>query len=270
MKQNYRKRILDLIHTDFITMSSGKNNMKIPVIIIVLLFGTLGFLFSPLLGLYMPLGFSGFFVPMLFQNEIKYHSEKMFALLPIHRKDLVRSRFIMSIVLYLVFAVLFYLLMLISLKLKTYYIMYGEDAEHLDIIKMLVQSTDGSMTELGIFNLLYFGAFSFGSTFISGNLRRYFKDSKVFDATLSKGLKKVTKQDYAYTLLAFVLILVLILGVTDVLPVKNAVVPVFLLFLQLAQIADGFLLGTVLVTMAIFSTIYQYICTVLEYDEKEL
>ena len=98
MKQNYRKRILDLIHTDFITMSSGKNNMKIPVIIIVLLFGTLGFLFSPLLGLYMPLGFSGFFVPMLFQNEIKYHSEKMFALLPIHRKDLVRSRFIMSIV----------------------------------------------------------------------------------------------------------------------------------------------------------------------------
>ena len=148
--------------------------------------------------------------------------------------------------------------------------MYGEDAESLDIIKMLVQSTDGSMTELGIFNLLYFGAFSFGSTFISGNLRRYFKDSKVFDATLSKGLKKVTKQDYAYTLLAFVLILVLILGVTDVLPVKNAVVPVFLLFLQLAQIADGFLLGTVLVTMAIFSTIYQYICTVLEYDEKEL
>ncbi len=270
MNQNYRKKLLDLMRTDFITMRGGKNNLKITIIIMLLLFSALGFLFSPLMGLYMPLGFSGFFVPMLFQNEMKYHSEKMFALLPIHRKDLVRSRFLMSIVLYLAFAIGFYLLMLISLKLKPYYMMYGEDAEHLDIIKLLAQKTNGSMSELGIFNLLYFGAFSFGSTFISGNLRRYFKDSEAFNASLTGGFKKATKQDYRYTVIAFVLILIVILGVTDVLPVRKAIAPVLQLLIQLAEVANGFLLGAVLITMAIFHTIYQYICTILEYDQKEL
>ena len=151
-----------------------------------------------------------------------------------------------------------------------YYMMYGEDAENMDIIKLFAKMSNGTMTELGIFNLLYFGAFSFGSTFISGYLRKYFKDTQVFDITMSKGLKKATKRDYQYTLIAFVLIVVIILGVTDVLPVRNAVVPVMQLLIQLAQIADGFLLGAVLVTMAILSMVYKYICTVLEYDEKEL
>jgi len=270
MDKKYHKRILDLIRTDFITMNGGKNNMKTAVILGTLLFGGLGFLFSPLMGLYVPLGFSGFFVPMMFQNEMKYHSEKMFALLPINRKDLVRSRFIMSVALYVACAVVFYLLMLISLKLKPYYMMYGEDAENMDIIKMLAKVSNGQMTELGIFNLLYFGAFSFGSTFISGYLRKYFKDAQAFDITMSKGLKKATKRDYQYTLIAFVIIVVVILGVIDVLPVQSAVVPVMQLLIQLAQIADGFLLGAVLVTMAILSTVYKYICTILEYDEKEL
>ncbi len=270
MNQNYRKKILDLIHTDFITMSGGKNNLKVTVILMTLLFGSLGFFFSPLMGLYMPLGFSGFFVPMLFQNEVKYHSEKMFAILPINRKDLVRSRFIMSIVLYLVCALLFYLLMLISLKLKPYYFMFGEDAEHMDIIKMLAKASKGSMTELGIFNLLYFGAFSFGSTFVSGNLRKYFKDSTVFDTAISGGFRKTSKKDLHYAVIAFVLILFIILSVTDIFPLRAVLHPVGQLLLQLASVANGFLLGAVLITVAVFSAIYKYVCTILEYDEKEL
>ncbi|MBR1592609.1 MAG: ABC-2 transporter permease [Ruminococcus sp.] len=270
MDKNYQTKILDLIRTDLITINGGKNNLKIVTILMALLFGGLGFLFSPLMGLYVPLVISTFFVPMLFQNEMKYHSEKMFAILPIERKDLVRSRFIMSIVLYLVCAAVFYLLMLISLKLKPYYMMYGEDASNMDIIRLLAQNTDGSMTELGIFNLLYFLAFSFGFMLISGNLRKYFKDSKAFDATLSGGLKKAKKRDYYYAFIVFAVITVIVLGITDVLPVRNAVVPFLQLFIQLAQIANGFLLGAVFVTVAVFSTIYKYICAMLEYDEKEL
>jgi len=270
MDRNYRKRISDLIHTDFITMNGGKNNMKTALILAVLFFGILGFVFSPLMGLYVPLGISGFFVPMMFQNEMKYHSEKMFAILPINRKDLVRSRFIMSIVMYLVCAVVFYLLMLISLKIKPYYFLLGEDARNIDIIQLLAEKSNGNMTELGIFNLLYFGAFSFGSTFISGNLRKYFKDSKAFDVTLSGGLRKSTKKETGYVLLAFAIIVILILGVTDILPLRTFFAPVIQLLLQLAQIANGFLLGAVFVTVAVFSAIYKYICTVLEYDEKEL
>jgi len=268
MDKNYQKKILDLIRTDFITMNGGKNNMRIVIILMVLFFGGLGFLFSPVMGLYVPLMASGFLVPMMFQNEIKYHSEKMFALLPIDRKDLVRSRFIMSIVLYIASALLFYLLMLISFKLKPYYIVLGEDA--LDIIEMLAEISNNNMTGLGIFNLLYFGAYSVGLMLISANLRRYFKNSKIFENFFSPEMRKATKKETGQILFLFAIIMVVILGITDILPVRNVIVPILQLFLQLAQVADGFLLGAVLVTIAVFSSIYNYICAILEYDEREL
>lgn len=269
MDKNYSKRILDLIRTDLITMNGGKNNMRVIFVLMILFFGGLGFLFSPLMGVYVPFLTGAFFVPMMFQNEMKYHSEKMFALLPINRKDLVRSRFIMSFVLYVVSALLFYLLMLLSLKLKPYYFLLGEDAENTDVIRLIAERT-GSMTELGLFNLLYFGVFSVGLMTMSGSLRKYFRNKATFESMMSGGIRKATRKEKGYVLLAFAVILFLILNVTDILPVRTALAPAMQLLLQLAQAANGFLLGAVLVTVAVFSAIYKYICTVLEYDEKEL
>ncbi len=271
MDNSDKKRLLDLIRTDLITMNGGKNNTRFLAVLLVLLFGGLGFVFSPLLGLYVPLMVSGFFVPMLFQNEIKYHSGKMFALLPIARKDMVRSRFILSVILYLAFALLFYLLMLISLKLKPYYFFLAaevETAKEIDIIRLLAELS--GMTELGLFNLLYFSAFSIGLMLVSGSLRKYFKDEKAFDATISGGLRKATKKDWAYALMFLGFLLLWILIVSDILPIAPAVSVIMQLFVQLAKAANGFLLGAVLVTMAVFSAIYKYNCTIMEYDEKEL
>lgn len=267
MDKLYRRKILDLIRTDFITMNGGKNNMRTIFIITLLIFGVLGFIFNPVMGIYVPVIVGLLFVPMLFQNELKYHSEKMFAILPIDRKDLVRSRFIMSVILYLAVFVLFYLLMLLSLKLKLFYLFFGEDAEVMNIIGLLAQRSGGSMTELGVFNLLYFGVFSFGLMCISGNLRKYFKDSKAFNAALTGKMRKGDKKE---VILAFALIMFMVLAVTDILPIGSALAPVMQLLLQLAKAVNGFLLGAVLVAMSVFSTIYKYICTILEYDEKEL
>ena len=178
-----KKRIVDIIRSDFITMNGGKNNTRVIAVLITLFFGGLGFMFSPLVGLYVPFLVGCFFVPMLFQNEIKFHSEKLYSLLPIERKDLVRSRFVISVVLYTVFSLIFYFLMLLSLKIKPYYYILGEDAENADIIMILAQKS-GSMTELGIYNLLYFAVFSFGLMILSGSLKKYFKDSRAFEAIM--------------------------------------------------------------------------------------
>lgn len=268
MNQTKRKKLFDLMHADLITMNGGKNNMRTTLIVSVLFFGGMGFLFSPLFGLYVPMIVGAFFVPMVFNNEIKYHSERMYAVLPIARKDLVRSRFLMSITLFTAASLLFYLLMLLSLHLKAYYIFFGEDAEHLDVVRLLAEAY--GMTETGVLGLLYSVVYSFGLRLISGNLRKYFKNSQDFTATVSGGFRRMNKKEKGYLLLTLGIVLFLILAVTDILPIKSLIAPVMQLLLQLAGAADGFLLGAVLVAMAAFRSIYSYICTILEYEEKEL
>lgn len=260
------RKILDLIRVDLITMNGGKNNTRTILILMFIIFGVLGFVFSPIIGLYCPLVTGGFFVPMLSRNEQKYHSDKLWGLLPIRRRDLVTARFALSITAYTALFLITYLIMLLAQKLKTYYLILGEGADELDFIAILVQRSGGGFTELGLFNLLYFGAFAFGLIFMTGSLRRYFKDSKTTDISL----KNVTKKEYIYLLLAVVLILLLVLIVTGVLPIGSAVLVFVQIFAKLAEAANGFLLGAVLVTIALFSAVYKYICTVLEYDDKEL
>lgn len=266
------KKIFDLMKVDLITMNGGKNNMKIIAALITVFCGFTGFCISPIAGVECPFLISAFFVPMLFRNEIKYHSGKLWGLLPVGRRDLVNARFLLVLGLYTILSLLFYLLMLLSLVFKPYYLLFGADAKNMDIISLLAESSGGSLTALGVFNLVYLSGFSVGLMTAAGSLRNYFKNPKRFELSLSLGQKnKASEKDHGIGLLVFAVILLLwMLIVCGILPIGPAAAVIIQLFAQLAGAANGFLLGAVLVTMAAFSAIYKYICTVLEYDEKEL
>ena len=265
------KKILDIIRVDLITMNGGKNGMRTMLIMLFLFCAAIGFFISPVGGLYCPLLIGGFFVPMLFNNELKYHSEKLWSILPVKRRDLVNARFLMAAVLYTAMFIVFYLLMLLALKLELYSAFMSDGDETFDILDMIVKVSSLSFTKLGLFNLLYFAAYSFGLMISTGQLRRYFKNSEAFNYAMSIGrMKKAKKREYVYAILIFAAILLWVLIVSGVLPINAAVYIVIQLLKQLAQAANGFLLAAVLVTMAAFSAIYKYICTLLEYDEKEL
>ena len=256
---------------DLITMNGGKNSMKMVAVLIVVLCGFTGFCISPIAGVECPFLMGAFFVPMLFRNEMKYHSSKLWGLLPIGRRELVNARFLLVLGLYTISSLLFYLLMLLSLIFKPYYLFFGEDAEKMDIISLLVKRSGGALTALGVFNLIYFAGFAIGMMLAAGILRNYFKDPERFELSLSLGkANKAHKKDYSIELLVFAVILLWVLTVSGILPIGSAAAVIIQLFAQLAGAANGFLLCTVLVTMAVFSAIYAYICTVLEYDEKEL
>lgn len=273
MDKGYRKMILDLIRSDFITMNGSKNNMRLSLVLVTVLCGGLGFMFSPLVGLYVPLIISSFFVPMIFQNEMKYHCERLYSLLPIDRKDLVRSRYIMSAALYTVFSLLFYLIMLLSMRLKLYYFTYGVAAELMDIIKILAEKA-GGMTELGMFNLIYFAAFSIGAMTLASNLKKYFMDSQSFEILFSGEIKKANKKDNIHILLILgiiaAVIFLLAMIISGYIPLGAASAVIIQLLVQLTTAADGFLFSAVLLAVAAMAVVYKYICTVLEYDEKEL
>ncbi|MDE7302131.1 MAG: ABC-2 transporter permease [Oscillospiraceae bacterium] len=266
------KKIFDLMKVDLITMNGGKNNLKIIAVLIVVFCGFTGFCISPIAGVECPFLMSAFFVPMLFRNEQKYHSGKLWGLLPVSRRDLVNARFLLVLGLYTISSLLFYLLMLISFVFKPYYLLFGADAENMDIISLLAKSSGGSLTALGVFNLVYISGFSVGLIIAAGSLRNYFNDPDSLELSLSLGKKhKARKKYHGIELSVFAVILLLwALIVSGILPIGPTAAVIIQLFAQLAGAANGFLLGAVFITMAVFQAVYKYICTVLEYDEQEL
>lgn len=261
------KKLFDLMKVDFITMNGGKNNMRTIFIFLFIFCGVFGFLISPIFGIYCPMLMGGLFVPTVFKNERKYHSEKLHCLLPIKRQDVVKARFLMIIGLYTILSVLFYILMLIAIIFKPYYLFWGGmmEAENFEILTLLVESSGGSFTEFSLFNLIYLVAFVFGIMMAAGTLRKHFKDNK----TMELSFKKITIKEYIIFLSVFVLLIIWVMIVSGILPVGTAMLVIVQLIIQIAKTADGFLLGVVLLTMAVFSVSYKYICTVLEYEDKE-
>lgn len=265
------KKIFDLMRIDLITMNGGKNNMKTLFIIMFIFFGGFGFAFSPIFGVFGALLIGGFFVPMMFQNEVKYHSEKLQTILPIKRRDLVNSRFILTIGLYTIVFLLFYFLMLLSLHFKPYYAVMGEDAEQLDIIALIVKNSGGAFTEFGLFNLLYFSVYAIsGLMNCTSLLRKYFKNNESLNSSTTFNIKKADKKEMAFGLFILAVVAFIVLSITGIIPAFTALAPVRMVMLQLAQAANGLLLGAMEISFAVMWAFYHYFCTVLEYDDKEL
>lgn len=268
-------RLCDLIRVDLITMQGGKGSTRTAAIALILLMIGGGFCISPLAGLYVPFLLGAFFVPTLFQNEIKYHSEKLWALLPIERNDLVRSRFVLFFVIYTTSGLAVYLLMVLALKLRLWMVLFtdAEGGAMIDIVGLMAEKT--GFSELGYFNVCYFGAFAFGMGIAASALRNYFRDPQKFNFNISTGmyLQKTGKKDLIYFGIIMCILLSWVLIVTGILPL-DAVTPALLviveLLMQLANAADGFLLGAVFLTMAGFHSLYAYISTLIEYDQREL
>lgn len=262
----------DIIRVDRITMKGGKgNNMTLILIVCGLLFGGLGFFVSPMMGLVLPLLFSCFFVPVLFQNELKYHSTRLWSLLPIRRRDLVNARYLLVYGLYLLFCIVYYLLMVLALYLRPWRLIYsGEDVENIEVITLLAGRM--GISPLGMFNLLYFAMTALSIAWLAMSLRSYFRDESVFSNTLQLGRKKHTqsRSEIVLTLIIAVPTLLWLGIITDIIPVGKIIAVFLYLGMQLVKAADGFLIGATFMAMGIFHAIYNYVATVLEYDVREL
>ena len=194
---------------------------------------------------------SFFFVPMLFGNEMKYHSEKMNAVLPVSRKDVVNSRFLLTMTFYAGISLLFYVLM---------------------ILAVINQQRQGVILFLSSFNAPYAAAFAIGAVIISDKLRKLFSDSRKTSITAKTGgIRKAGMKEYIRALvISGVLIFIFLLVFADLLPAVPALGFVIGLLMILEKTADGILLLAAALTIAGLTVAYRYICTVCEYEDKEL
>lgn len=259
------KKLFDLMKVDFITMNGGKNNMRTIFIFLFIFCGVFGFFLTPIFGIYCPMLMGGLFVPTIFKNERKYHSDKLHCLLPIKKQDVVKARFLMIIGLYTILSLIFYLLMLIAITFKTYYLFWGDAGVDLEFLTLMTERSDGAFTVFGLFNLIYLIAFVFGLTMAAGSLRKNFKDNK----TIELSLAKIPKKEYIMFVAAFAMLIIWVMIVSGIIPFGATILVLMQLLIQIAEAADGFLLGVVFLTIGVFSVIYKYICTLLEYEDKE-
>lgn len=263
MKQSW-SLMREIIRVDLITMKGGKNSTLLPVVLFTLIITGAGFCITPVAGLYIPLMLGGFFVPMLFNNEMKYHSEPLWSLLPMERKDLVNARFLLCMGLFITADFVFYLLMLMSLSLS----LWKNMDMKMDIIEMMAERM--GLSRLGFFNLCYFGASSFGFLCMTSSLRKYFRDPAKFNIILQNHLQKSGKKEIAALCIIFAVFGFWLLITTGMLPLGEMAVIFVQLVSQLSHAANGFLLGAVFMTIAAFHAAYEYTCTLIEYDQREL
>ena len=99
-------------------------------------------------------------------------------------------------------------------------------------------------------------------------------DSQSFETLFSGEMRKTGKKENFRMLLILGVIAAAILLIAMVIsgyfPLGSAAAVIIQLFVQLASAANGFLFSAVLLTVAAMTVVYKYVCTVLEYDEKEL
>jgi hypothetical protein len=82
--------------------------------------------------------------------------------------------------------------------------------------------------------------------------------------------KKMNPKTVIAVLLFIALYIIIMLYFTDVLPMNAAAAVVLQLIMQLVTAAGGVLFSAAMIALGALSGIYSYICTVLEYNEKDI
>ena len=263
-----KERIKSVIRSDIILINGGSGNMKRTLVICIALVTLMGLFISPMMGMYAPLLMGGFLPTMLFQSERKNRSEKMFTVLPIKRYELVTARYLLLSVLLAGFCIVFYFLMLLSLKIKLHHLI----PDWMDVLDMMAENTGFSVT--GLFNILYFFCSSFSLLMMASSLRGGFKNGAASVSMELTGNMWRNKDERNKVLgrLAFVMAVIglVYLVISGILPFGPALSVMIGMISQMMHAADGFIFVTAVSAIGVMAVIYYFVCAVLEYDDKEL
>ncbi len=266
--QMNKERIKSLIRSDIILVNGGSGNMKKTMAICIAAVTLMGLFISPMMGMYAPLIAGGFLPVMLFQSEQKNQCEKMCAVLPISRHELVTARFLMMTAALVAFGTAFYFLMLLSMKIKLYHLI-PDWIEVLDMMAKLM-----NFTPVGLFNILYFFCMALSLTMMASSLRSGFKNGGASVSMEMTSIMWRSKEERNKVLGGFAFIIVLIgfvyLVISGVLPFGHALSVIRGIVMQLMQAADGVLCAAVSFAIGVMALIYFFVCAILEYDDKEL
>ncbi|MDE6746333.1 MAG: ABC-2 transporter permease [Oscillospiraceae bacterium] len=254
------KRIFDLMRVDIIALGGKKSGaFKAMVIFLIICIVPL-ILLTPGFGTAMYVFIAAVCVsPIIIEREIKSDYGKTFCILPADRKSVVLARFLLTALLVSGIGILMYLLMRLSLAI-------GLNTEIMGDISEIFVLLGISSSVSGFYNVLFSAVFTIGIIIMSKQMRNYFKNG-----TGSK------KSSLLRNLLKVILIYILIITAVAVLIsassipfIQTAFSLIFSILSALSQPADGLLLSLTFFVVGYGTAVYQAVCAVLEYDEREL
>ncbi len=258
------KNLWNIMRADHVMLSGGKKTIKILYFLLFIISIVFELILSPLAGFYFSMCSGMGLVSLLYGNEVRFHGEKLNAILPISRKELVTARFIRVFGLNSIACLANYLVLLLSMKLKLYETLLGMDLMNIMDSSIISNST----SSFGVVNILYWTGTAFSIICCSGAFSSFFRNSKSVstELTASKNQKKGIIR---------VLVLLAVIFVVWLAIIKEWIPVSCLQFLlqiisMLINAADGWLWCAVALMYAGIRAAYCYARTILEYEDKEL
>lgn len=253
------KTIVDLMRVDLIALSGKKGGTFAAMVILFVVCALIGiFLMPGFLSVYV-FAAAALIVPMIINQELRSEYEKTFCILPADRKSIVLARFLLTTSLLSGIGIAIYIVIQISSALGI-----SEQTEN-EIIEIFdIFGISASISEFN--NVIFSVAFMIGITVMSKQLRKYYKNGAV--SKKNTLLRNVLKGIFIYIII--IAIVSMLIYASSVPFVQTAFSLIFGIISALSQPADGALLCLTLIAVGFGAAVYQTVCAVLEYDEREL
>lgn len=253
------KTICDLMRVDLIALGGKKSGAFKAMIIFFIICVMAVILFIPEFGAVFLFIAAACISPTIIKREIRSDYGKTFCVLPADRKSVVLARFLLTVLFFSGMGILLYFFMRLSVTIGLSRQIMWDISEVFDIFGI-----SASVSEF--YNVVFSGAFMIGIIIMSKKMRKYFKNGAV--SKKNSLLRNVLKIILIY--IVFLISVTVLMYVSSVPFIQTAFSLIFNILSALSQPADGALLCLTLLAAGYGTAVYQTVCAVLEYDEREL
>ncbi|WP_303834397.1 ABC-2 transporter permease [Ruminococcus flavefaciens] len=258
------KKMIDLMRVDLIS-AKGRNKARILVMLLLTaMFVVMGLLTEAIFMVFSIVVLGVMLVPFITMAEKTHNAGKIFSVIPTDRKSIVISRFALTTGIYTVFSAIIFILYLIMEKFSELHgITISKDVR--DVYEVSHGFGTGVQMK-ALENSMFWLVFAVTLIVMAGQHRRYFKKgiSSKSNSLLISFLKILGGIALFYAIAA---VIILIFNV-DIL--KPVLIVLLNMIMALAAPMNGLLLSIVLIFIGFGFTLYQLVCSVVDYEAREL
>lgn len=258
------KKIIDLIRVDLISAKGRNKGIFFLIFLLTAAFVVIGIITEALFMVFSIIVLGVMLVPFITMAEKTHNAGKIFTVIPTDRKSIVISRFALTTGIYTVFSIIIFILYLIMEKFSDFHTsVISKD------ISNLYEVSSGFSTGIqmkAMENSIFWFIFAVTLMVMAGQHRKYFKKgiSSKNNSILRSFLKFLGGIALVYAVTAAIILIFNI----DIL--KPALIVLVNMLMALAAPMNGLVLSIILIFIGFGFTLYQLICSVVDYEAREL
>jgi|GEM_PF-2566520 len=258
------KKIINLMRVDLISAKGRNKGNFFLIFALTAIFVVLGMITEAIFMVFSIVVLGVMLVPFITMAEKTHNAGKIFTVIPTDRKSIVISRFALTTGIYTVFSVIIFILYLIMEKFSDFHTsVISKDISNL----YEVSSGFGTGIQMrAMTNSIFWLIFAVTLMIMAGQHRKYFKKgiSSKSNSLLRSFLKFLGGIAIFYAVTAAIILIFNI----DIL--KPTLIVLVNMLIALAAPMNGLLLSIILIFIGFGFTLYQLICSVVDYEAREL